>query len=125
MENNKEEGFKYSYSAKEQKEIQDIRKKYAPKEEDKMAELRRLDASVTKKGTVASLIVGILSVIVMGIGMCCCMLWANNWFFVGIIVGFVGIIGVVLAYPVYSRITKKEREKIAPEILRLTDQLLK
>jgi len=125
MENNKEEGFKYSYSAKEQKEIQDIRKKYAPKEEDKMAELRRLDASVTKKGTVASLIVGILSVIVMGIGMCCCMLWAENWFFVGIIVGFVGIIGVVLAYPVYSRITKKEREKIAPEILRLTDQLLK
>jgi len=61
----------------------------------------------------------------MGIGMCCCMLWAENWFFVGIIVGFVGIIGVVLAYPVYSRITKKEREKIAPEILRLTGQLLK
>lgn len=30
-----------------------------------------------------------------------------------------------LAYPIYLRTVKREREKIAPEILRLTDELMK
>ena len=44
---------------------------------------------------------------------------------VGIIVGVLGIILVVLAYPVYSKVLKNEREKIAPEILKLTDELMR
>ena len=28
-------------------------------------------------------------------------------------------------YPLYMHITKKEREKIAPEIMRLSDELMK
>ena len=46
--NNKNNGFQYTYSAKEQAELKRIRDKYtAPTEsEDKMARLRRLDASV-------------------------------------------------------------------------------
>ena len=43
----------------------------------------------------------------------------------GIIIGIVGIVLVSLAYPLYNRIVKKEREKIAPEIIRLTDELMK
>ena len=35
-----------------------------------------------------------------------------------------GIAGAAMAYPVYSRILKREREKNAPEILRLSDELL-
>ena len=35
------------------------------------------------------------------------------------------IILVVLAYPVYSKVLKNEREKIAPEILKLTDELMR
>jgi hypothetical protein len=31
---------------------------------------------------------------------------------------------VAVAYPVYTRILKKEREKIAPEILRLTEEIM-
>ena len=45
--------------------------------------------------------------------------------FIGIPVGLIGIVLVALAYPVYNRILKKERQRIAPEILRLTDELLK
>ena len=61
MENGKET-FNYTYSAKQQEEIRSIRKRYLPKEpqEDKMEQLRRLDQSATKKGTVVSLIVGII-----------------------------------------------------------------
>ncbi len=41
------------------------------------------------------------------------------------IVGVVGMVLVALAYPIYNRVLKKNREKIAPEILRLSDELLK
>ena len=45
--------------------------------------------------------------------------------FFGIAIGLVGIILVSLAYPVYNRVVQKERARIAPEIIRLTDDLMK
>lgn len=122
---NQKEVFEFTYSAKQQEEVLKIREKYVPKEEDKLEQLRRLDASVTQKGCMASLIVGVVSALILGVGMCCCMVWGGNLFIPGIIIGVVGIAGVALAYPLYERITKKERERIAPEILRLTDELMK
>lgn len=116
--------FSYTYSAKEQEEIKKIREKYVPKEADKMEQLRRLDKSVTQKGTVISLVVGIIGTLVLGTGMSMCMVW-TELFVWGIIVGIIGVVSVSLAYPIYSYITKKEREKIAPEIIRLTDELMK
>ena len=116
--------FSYTYSAKEQEEIKKIREKYVPKEADKMEQLRRLDKSVTQKGTVISLVVGIIGTLVLGTGMSMCMVW-TELFVWGIIVGIIGVVSVSLAYPIYSYITKKEREKIAPEIIRLKDELMK
>lgn len=117
--------FEYTYSASQQEEIKRIRNKYIPHEEDKMEQLRRLDENVTKKGMLAALIVGIISTLVLGIGMCCCLVWADRFFVLGIIVGIVGIAGISLAYPIYAYVTKKERERIAPQIIRLSDELLK
>ena len=122
MEN--KETFSYTYSAKEQEELKKIREKYVPKETDKMEQLRRLDESVTQKGTVISLVVGIIGALILGTGMSMCMVW-TELFVLGIIVGIVGIVMVSAAYPLYSYVTKKEREKIAPEIIRLTDELMK
>lgn len=122
---NQNEVFEFTYSAKQREEVQKIREKYAPREESKMEQLRRLDASVTRKGCVVSLIVGVISALILGIGMCCCMVWGDRWFIPGIVIGIIGIVGVALAYPLYERITKKERERIAPEILRLTDELMR
>ena len=65
--------FHYTYSAKQQEEIQHIREKYLPKAEDKMEQLRRLDRSATKKGTIVSVALGVIGCLVMGIGMCCTM----------------------------------------------------
>lgn len=122
----KNEVFNYTYSASQQAEIKGIREKYMPptKEEDKMEQLRRLDRSVTKTGTAVSIVVGIISTLVFGVGMCCTMVW-EGLMVPGIIVGVVGIIGIVSAYPLYIYITKKQREKVAPEIMRLTDELMK
>lgn len=121
------ETFNYTYSASQQEEIKKIREKYAAPEaeEDKMEQLRRLDRSVTKPGTVAALIVGILGSLVMGTGMSMCMVWGDDTFIPGIIIGVVGMLGVICAYPLYSAVTKRRRAKLAPEIIRLTDELTK
>ena len=133
MEN--KEIFHYTYSAKEQQEIKAIRNKYAAPEktEDKMAQLRRLDAAVTQKATSVSLVFGIIGTLIMGMGMSLAMtdigeligLVGGMPMLVGIPLGIVGIVLVCVAYPIYNAIVKKEREKIAPEILRLTDELMK
>ena len=131
MEN--KEGFEFTYSAKEQEEIKRIRKKYAApaEEEDKMAQLRRLDASVYSKATTAALVIGIIGALVMGLGMSIVMtdigaaLGTILAMIVGVGIGVIGIVLICLAYPMYTRTLKKEREKIAPEIIRLTDELMK
>lgn len=115
--------FRYTYSAPQQEEIKKIRQKYLPKEEDKMAQLRRLDQSATNKGTTAALIAGIVGALILGLGMSCAMVW--ELFVIGIFIGVIGIALIAMAYPLYLRITKVEREKIAPEIMRLTDELMK
>ena len=122
----KKETFNYTYSASQQQEIKRIREKYtAPtQEEDKMERLRRLDQSVTKPGTIVSLTIGIISTLIFGFGMSCTMVW-EGLMVPGIIVGVVGMIGVIAAYPIYNFITKKQREKLAPEIVRLSDELMK
>lgn len=119
MENN--DKFEYTYSAKQQSELENIRKKYLPQEESKMDRLRRLDESVTRLGTMISIIVGIVGTLTMGFGMCLCLEWSE--FIPGVIVGVVGMAILAVAYPIYNKITQKQREKIAPEILRLTDEI--
>lgn len=120
------ETFNYTYSAAQQEEIKKIREKYSHKKtEDKMEQLRRLDKSVTRPGTVVSLIIGIVSCLILGVGMCCTMVWGGELFVLGIIVGVVGIVGIICAYPIYSMITKSRKEKLADEIIRLSDELLK
>lgn len=122
---NEKETFVYTYSASEQEEISKIREKYIAREEDKMARLRKLDKSVTEKGQIIALTVGILSALILGTGMSMCMVWGGSLFIPGIIIGIFGIGGVCCAYPLYTKIIKRERERIAPEIIKLTDELLK
>ena len=123
MEN--KESFTFTYSAGQQDEIKKIRQKYIPQEADKMEQLRRLDRSVTRKSTMISIITGVIGALLLGTGMSCTMLWAETLFIVGIIVGVAGIVPIAAAYPLFIYITKREREKIAPEIIRLTDELMK
>lgn len=119
MDNN--EKFEYTYSAKQQAELENIRKKYLPEEETKMDRLRRLDKSVTRPGTIFSIIIGIAGTLIMGFGMCMCLEWQQ--FVLGIIFGILGIAILAAAYPVFNKITQKQKEKIAPEILRLTEEI--
>ncbi len=136
MNNNENNGFNYTYSAKEQAELKKIREKYLadtrPPELDKMAQIKRLDASVTKGATIFALCLGIIGSFVMGFGMSLIMTDLKDFFsmngttamVVGIIIGLVGMVAVLVAYPLYQYISEKKRGKVAPEILRLTDDLM-
>ncbi|MBO5273489.1 MAG: hypothetical protein J6I45_02630 [Clostridia bacterium] len=125
MDNKNNNSFEYTYSAPQQEEIKRIREKYLPREADKMEQLRRLDQRTTEKARNFSLTCGIISVLLLGFGMSCVMVWSKILFIPGIIIGLLGISGVTMTYPLYQYITRREREKIAPEIIRLTDELMK
>ncbi len=129
-------GFNYTYSAKEQAELKKIRDKYIadtkPSEPDKMTQIRKLDASVTQGASVFALCVGIIGALCLGFGMSLIMtdlktmlsLNGTTAMIVGIVIGLVGMALVLVAYPLYQYISEKKRRKVAPEILRLTDELM-
>ena len=124
------QSFEYTYSPQRQLEVEEIRKAYLPKEEDKMEQLRKLHAIPTKKAQAVSISIGVIGALILGTGMSLCMTALGSALgrfamVIGIPVGIAGIVLVSLAYPLFKHTLAKEREKIAPEILRLTDELLK
>ena len=123
MEKNDQE-FTYTYSARQQEEVKRIRQRYMPPAEDKMEQLRKLDESAMRPGTIASLVVGTVGALLLGLGMTCTMVW-THLFVLGIIIGVIGIAGVAAAYPLYVRMTKKQREKITPQVLALSEELMR
>ena len=135
MQNNNETGaFSYTYSAKEQEEIKKIRAKYAPQPEsfDKMEHLRRLDAGVTNTAQAVALVFGVIGTLLLGLGMSLCMTELGDVFrshtaalAVGILIGIAGGVLASLAYPIYNAVIKAKRKKLAPQILRLTEELMK
>ena len=137
MENNKEnKEFKYTYSAKDREELKRIREKYCSvldEKEDKMERLRKLDASVTNTAQAVALVLGIVGALILGFGMSLIMTelseilgaYRDKAMIIGVAVGIVGGIIASLAYPIYHAIVTHKRKKIAPEIIRLTDELMK
>ncbi len=136
MNNHENNGFHYTYSAKEQAELKRIRDKYItdtkPIQADKMTQIRMLDASVTKGATIFALCLGIIGALIMGFGMSLIMTDLKRFFsmnsttamIAGIAIGLAGMTLVLVAYPLYQYISEKKRGKVAPEILRLTEELM-
>ena len=117
------ERFDYRYSARRQEEIEAIRKKYLPREEqeDKMERLRRLDRSLGTPGTIVSLALGIACALVFGAGMCCFLVW-SRWIPGGNLCA-AGAAGMLVAPWLYRKLVEQRRIRLAPEILRLTEEL--
>lgn len=115
--------FTYNYSAPENKEVQEIRRKYLPKQESKLEELKRLDRDVQQAGITESLSIGIGGCLVFGIGLCLAMHIIGNSFILGVTIGIVGTAAMIAAYPVYRRISGKTKAKLVPRILQLTGEL--
>lgn len=122
----KETTFRYCYSAKENKEVLEIRKKYLPREESKLEELKRLDNTVQQSGMAESLCAGIGGALVFGLGLCFAMQVLGSGVVLtvlGVLLGMIGAGGMLAAYPVYRKVFDKTKAKLAPRILELTAEL--
>ncbi|MBE6567558.1 MAG: hypothetical protein E7657_02740 [Ruminococcaceae bacterium] len=122
MENNT---FNYNYSATQNREVEKIRSKYVPKVDNKLERLKKLDARVEMAGMLESLSLGIIGALLFGVGMC---------FSLGVFVGTAwhtalfmvfGILLMLPAYPVYKRIARETKAELTPEILRLSEEIMK
>ena len=77
--------------------------------------------------------IDMVGALLLGVGMSLCMTDLSellgshrDWAMViGIAIGLVGGILASLAYPIYNAIVKAKRKKLAPELIRLTDELMK
>ena len=131
--NEREPAFHYTYSAQEQSEVERIRNKYLPQEESTLDRLRKLDRSASQKAQGYAVTLGVIGVLILGTGMSLFMsdlgtllcLSGNLAMAVGVVAGVLGLILIALAYPAYNRILANQRRRIAPEILRLTEELMK
>ncbi len=126
MDNNKN-SFSYTYSARERSEVEKIKNKYITSE-SKTEKLKRLDRSVTTPGQVVGLCLGVIGVLIFGLGMCFCLdaltvSWTNNTV-LGIALCIIGIPPMIFAYPACQRITEKRRKALAPEIIKLANDIL-
>lgn len=130
MEKN-QETFSYTYSAQQQEEIKNIRKKYLPPEEDKMERLRKLHHSATQKAQAWALVLGVIGALIMGSGMSLVMtdiaetVGISNPMVCGIVIGVVGMVMAIANYPIYKRILGARRNKFAEEIVAISDKIMK
>ena len=122
MENNT---FTYLYSATRNKEVESIRRKYIPHEKSKLERLKSLDRKVKGAGVIESLGCGIMGALVFGIGLC---------FFLDVLAGtawltalfmLIGTLLMLPAYPIHRKIAQKTKEELTPEILRLSEEIMK
>lgn len=117
--------FKYQYSAAQNKEVERIRKKYLPPEDNKLDTLRKLDRQARNAGTAEGLVIGTVGCLIFGVGMCFGLdiLAGADW--LTALFCIIGAATMIPAYPVSRHISRKTKKKLTPEILRLSEELMK
>ena len=119
--------FNFRYTApteEERKEIDSIRRQYAPQEktETKLERLRRLDSLVKNTAIIWSLVLGVFGCLIFGLGLTMVLEW--NILLWGIALMVIGSVPMAIAFPVYNKLLKKGKAKYGDEILRLSEELL-
>ena len=110
---------------------QKIRTQYTGKQVTELDELRRLDAKVKRPATVFAYVLGCISAIIMGCGMSLIMtdigatLGIEDTMIKGTVIGSIGLIMAIINYPVYNGIMSYRKKKYAPEILELSDKIMR
>ena len=118
-----ESTFSYTYSAQENQQVLNIRKKYLPREESKLEQLKRLDHKVQSAGMVEALTIGIGNSLVFGVAMCFGLGVFGSIIWPCVPLGLMGAAGMGFAYPVYKKIFEKKKQEYTPRILELTAEL--
>ncbi len=106
-----------------------IASEYAPKNDTKVVQLKKLDAKVKKPAEVVTYIMGTLGALIAGTGMSMVMTDFGPKGIMGLILGIViGVIGFAIclsAYPVYNKILGARKAEYAGIIIALAEQIEK
>ena len=87
--------------------------------------LRRLDNRVQTAGMIPSLCLGVIGVLIFGIGMCFGLDVFTGADWLSVLFCVMGAIVMIPAYPVYRHIARKTKAELTPEILRLSEEIMK
>lgn len=124
---NTEADFKYEYSAptdSERKEIISIRNEYVSAScgTSVVEKLRAMHKRVKTVPRAISIIIGVLGTLVFGGGMAMFLEW--NYTVSGVIVGVIGFLIAVLAYPTFKLLIKLMKNKYGDKIIELSNDIL-
>ena len=100
---------------------------YAPKQTSKVKALKRLDAKAKNPAYIFSYTFGIVSSLILGVGMCLSMKIIGSgsplMMGLGIVIGCLGILGVSINYPIYKKILTASKNKYAADIIQLANEI--
>lgn len=125
-----ENTYSYTYSAKQNQEVQKIRARYSEVTYTDLDALKALDAKVKRPANAFAYTYGSLSAIIMGAGMSLVMtdigaiIGLSSAMVPGIAIGVVGMGMALTAYPIYKGILNKRQKRYATEILELSEKVL-
>lgn len=125
--NKSDADFKYKYSAptdSERKEILSIRKEYisAGADGSDVDRLRAMHRRVKSIPCLISIVIGIIGTLIFGGGMAMFLEW--NYTVSGLIVGVLGFVIAVVAYPIYIIFIKLMKRKYSDRIIELSNEIL-
>lgn len=104
-----------------------IANEYAPKKTSKTVALRKLDAKAKRPADIFAYTFGIVSALVLGVGMCLSMSVIGDGSVlmraIGIAVGVIGIAGASVNYPIYKKIRENGKKKYAADIIKLAKEI--
>ena len=104
--------------------VEQIRTKYTEKQHSQLDELKALDKKVSAPAEIFAYSFGIIGALVLGAGMSFAMKVIGDSMAMGIVIGLLGILMVSVNYPIYKKLLASRRKKYAPEIMKLSDELL-
>ena len=111
--------------------VQKIRTQYTEKQHTELDTLKELVAKVKRPANVFAYVYGSVSAVVMGTGMSLVMtdigaiIGLESAMVPGIVIGIVGMGAALSTYPIYKRILSARKKKYAPEILTLSEKIMK
>ncbi|MGM9971070.1 MAG: dihydropteridine reductase [Anaeroplasmataceae bacterium] len=104
-----------------------IAKEYSAKTDSKVMALRKLDAKVKKPAYIFAFTFGIISALILGVGMCLAMKvigpGSTLFFVLGIVIGLIGIGCCGLNYLLFNKILNSRKEKYSFEIIELAKDI--
>ena len=111
--------------------VQKIRTQYTEKQHTELDALKALDAKVKRPANIFAYIYGSVSAIIMGAGMSLVMteigaiIGLASAMVPGIVIGVAGMGMALSTYPIYKKMLSARKKKYAPEILKLSEKIMK